>query len=105
MDSFPVHAVYELEFPEFTAEISVLSSHELLYEIKEGRFERKEVVNYQALHLRHGVFVVSWQEKDKSTVVQVEDFVNKKISAYTTLPDHTFVRIEGNIRFIQETTH
>lgn len=105
MDSFPVHSIYELEFPEFTAEISVLSSNELQYEIKEGRFERMEVVSYQALHLRPGVFVVSWQEKDKSTVVHVEDFVNKKISTFTTLPDHTFVRTEGNIRFIQETTH
>jgi predicted homoserine dehydrogenase-like protein len=105
MDSFPVHAVYELEFPEFTAEISVLSAQELQYEIKEGRYERQEVVNYQAFQLRPGVFVISWQEKDKSTVVHIEDFENKKIYSFGTPADHSFIRTIGNIRFVQEATH
>ncbi|WPU66790.1 MoaF-related domain-containing protein [Peredibacter starrii] len=102
MESFPVHAVYELEFPEFTAEISVLSSTHLQFEIKEGRYERTAIVNYEAQKIRSGVFIVSWQDEDKSTVVHVEDFINRKIFTFATLDDNTFIRSQGNIRFIEE---
>lgn len=102
MESFPVHSIYELEFPEFTAEISVLSPTHLQFEIKEGRYERTAVVNYEAIKIRTGVFIVSWQEEDKSTIVHVEDFVNRKIYTFATLDDHTFIRSRGNIRFIEE---
>lgn len=102
MESFPVHSVYELEFPEFTAEISVLSSTHLQFEIKTGRYERTAIVNYEAIKIRSGVFVVSWQEEDRSTIVHVEDFINKKIDTFATLDDHTFIRSKGNIRFIEE---
>lgn len=100
MESFPVHAIYELEYPEFTAEISVLSSSHLQYEVKEGRFEYIEIVAYEAVKIREGVFIVSWQDKDKSTVVQIEDFINKKIYSYVTLPEKVFIRTIGKIRFI-----
>ena len=105
MDTLPVHSIYELEFPEFTAEISVLSSDLLQFEIKEGRFEQQMVVNYQAFKLRPGIFVVSWQDKDKSTVVHIQDFQNKKIYTFGTDTNHSFIRTEGNIRFIQEASH
>ena len=102
MESFPVHATYELEFPEFTAEISVLSPTHLQFEIKEGRYERTAIVNYEAIKIRAGVFIVSWQDEDRSTIVHVEDFINRKIYTFATLEDDTFIRSRGNIRFIEE---
>lgn len=51
--------------------------------------------HYQKKILRPGVFWVTWKEADGTTVSHVEDFDNEKVYASITLPDHTFITVEG----------
>jgi hypothetical protein len=56
-----------------------------------------EIVDYQAILLRPGLFPVSWQEVSKNTVVHVEDLAQGIVHAHITLADGTFLRMSGPI--------
>lgn len=50
---------------------------------------------YRAVPIRPGVFMVTWREADGTTVTHVEDFENDIVQAAITLPDRTFLTLEG----------
>ncbi|WP_081160990.1 MoaF-related domain-containing protein [Ensifer aridi] len=50
---------------------------------------------YRAIPIRPGVFMVTWREADGTTVTHVEDFENDAVHAAITLPDRTFLTLEG----------
>lgn len=96
---FPVGAVFDILFPQFTPRLTILSSTELEFEIIAGAyFGMKERVLYQAVMLRPGLFMVTWQEKSNTTVVHLEDFARRKAHTNVTFSDSRFVRMTGDIR-------
>ena len=50
----------------------------------------QQTVHYTYRALREGLYMVYWQEQDKTTVVHVEDFVNHIVYSNITRPDGTF---------------
>ncbi len=52
-------------------------------------------VEYTAVPVADGVFMVYWTEPDGSTVVHVEDFNQHIVYTNITLPDHTFLNYKG----------
>lgn len=97
IEPYPVGAVFNVQFPEYTVRLSIFSESRLKFEIKEGPHAREEIVNYDVRTICDGVFLVSWQEKDKSTVTHIEDFTNKVIYSQVTQPDGTFLKVEGKL--------
>jgi phenolic acid decarboxylase len=52
-----------------------------------------------AVHLiRPGVFLVSWQEADGTTVVHLEDFDHNTFHSLATRPNGCFHRVLGSMR-------
>lgn len=49
-----------------------------------------ETIHYTRRRLREGLYMVYWQEKNKTTVVHVEDFSNEQVYSNITFPDGTF---------------
>jgi hypothetical protein len=45
-----------------------------------------------------GVFVVTWQEANKTTIVQVQDYGKKRIYSHLTMPDGTFLQLQGSFQ-------
>jgi hypothetical protein len=75
----PVGFVFEVAYPMFVARTTFLSRSELNFNILEGPYAgTTETVDYQVINLRPGLFVVSWQEQSKATLVQIEDFVEAR---------------------------
>ncbi len=67
-----------------------------------GRFKgvnEKEAISITPI--RPNVFLVSWQEANKSTVVEVQDFENGTVFANATMPDLSFERLKGNLTELQ----
>ncbi len=94
----PVGHIFEIAFGPFTPRLTFLSASELQFEIIAGAYlGMKEIVQYQVINLRPGLFVVSWQEKSKTTVVHIEDFTQGKVHAHITSPDGSFSRLTGDI--------
>jgi hypothetical protein len=70
----PLHAgqVLEISFPAFTPRITVRSERELSVEIIAGEnVGFSDTVAYEAVAVRDGLIMLSWQEHIGSTIVQV----------------------------------
>ncbi len=53
-------------------------------------------VKVKTQELAKSVFMVSWQEANKATVVQIQDYTKKAIYTNLTLPDGTFIQLQGS---------
>ena len=97
MDRFPVGLEMDISYPPFRASVTLLSTAQLKFQIKEGPFARTEVVDIQVVPLGNGLFSVSWQEQDGATVANVQDFDRGLCHSCATLPDGRFLRMTGTI--------
>jgi len=96
-DSFPVGQVMDVTYPAFKVTLTLTSTEELTFEIKEGPFARTETVETQVVSLGNGIFAVSWQEADGATVTNVQDYDRGVVHSFATLPDGQFIRMNGLI--------
>ena len=94
---YPVGSVFDVAFDEFQVRLTVLSESRLRFDIAEGPFAKSEEVDIVATAIRPGVFLVSWVERSGATVVHVEDFAAGLLHSHATLPDGTFLRMQGPI--------
>ena len=60
-----------------------------------------ETVKIEVTLIRPKVFMVAWQEENKTTVVHIEDFENNLIYANITKPGNEFLRIQGPFRLVE----
>jgi len=95
LDRFPVGLEMDVSYPEFRVSLTLLSTTQLKFEIKEGRFARIEVVDVHVLPLGNSLFAVSWQEKDGATVANIQDYDQGLVHSFATLPGGGFLRMTG----------
>lgn len=97
IDRFPVGLEMDVSYPEFQVSLMLLSVEQLKFEIKDGPFARTETVDIQVTSLGNSLFVVSWQEKEGATVVNVQDYDRGLVHSYATLPAGQFMRMTGTL--------
>jgi len=51
--------------------------------------------------IRPGLFLATWQEPDKTTVAQVQDYENGIVYANITMPDGTYLRMTGALKKVK----
>jgi predicted SnoaL-like aldol condensation-catalyzing enzyme len=95
LDRFPVGLEMDVSYPEFRVSLTLLSTAQLKFEIKEGPFARIEVVDIHIVPLGNSLFAVSWQEKDGATVANIQDHDRRLVHSFATLPDGGFLRMTG----------
>lgn len=93
--SFPVGLEMDVSYPEFRVSLTLTSTTQLKFEIKEGPFARIEIVDIQIVSFGNSIHVVSWQEKSGATVTNVQDYDRGVVHSFATLPDGTFLRMTG----------
>lgn len=94
----PAGYSFDLDFGIFRSRISFVSDQELSFEVLTGSAAGTAMtVGYQVINLRPGLFVVTWQEPDNTTVVHVEDFAGGVVHANLTRADGSFLRLPGKI--------
>jgi hypothetical protein len=101
---YPVGLVFDVSFQEFAVRLSVLSEDRIRFHIAEGPFAKVEEVTFKATLIRPGLFLVSWVESSGATVVHVEDFAQGTLYSHATVPDGTFLRMEGALRVVGTAT-
>lgn len=62
---------------------------------------KSETLPFNAREIRDGVWLVTWQEADLLTVVQVQDFKAGTVMSAVTTADQQFVQLNGSINFAQ----
>lgn len=58
---------------------------------------KTETLPFEATEVRDGIWLVTWQEADLLTVVQVQDFQAGTVSSAVTTADQHFLTLNGTI--------
>jgi hypothetical protein len=90
--------VLEIRFASFTPRITIRSERQLTVEIVAGdNLGFSDTVDYEAVAVRDGLVVLSWQEHIGSTIVHVLDLASGE--AYTAVTPATggLMRLTGRI--------
>lgn len=96
---YPVGLVMDVAFTTFNVTLHIEAHDRLRFVIPEGPYARDEYVAIEVVDLTNNRFAVSWQEKDGSTVVNIQDFDAGVVHSYATLPNGTFLRNKGTMTF------
>jgi molybdenum cofactor biosynthesis MoaF-like protein len=89
---------YLVDFSAFRVELAFTSLTSLTYTgiAADGQRGSSETVAIRIEPIADDIFLVTWQESDKTTVVHVEDFSKKTITTNITNPDLTFDQFHGS---------
>jgi hypothetical protein len=91
---------YFVDFKAFQVELDFASETSLTYYNldKDGNKVGSETVTIKVEPITDGIFLVTWQESDKSTVVHIEDYIRQTIVTNITQSDLTFDQYHGTFR-------
>lgn len=90
--------VMEIRFDKFTARITIRSEHELTVDVVVGdKVKFSDTVDYEAVTIRDGLVILSWQEHIGSTIVHVLDFNSSNAYTAVTPAKGSFMRLTGRI--------
>jgi hypothetical protein len=93
-----VGQVLEIKFPTFTPQITFPSERELTVEMVAGsHIGFVDRVEYEAVAVRDGLVILSWQEHIGSTIVHVLDFTSGTAYTAVTPAKGGFMRLTGRI--------
>jgi hypothetical protein len=93
-----VGQVLEIRFPPFTPRITVRSERELTVDIVAGdNVGFSDTVEYEAVTVRDGLVVLTWQEHIGSTVVHVLDYASGEVFTAVTPATGAFMRLRGQL--------
>ncbi len=93
---------YLVDFKAFRVELYFESDFSLTYTgVKpDGSHGRSETVAITIEPIRDQLFLVTWQESDKTTVVHLEDYKNNTIVTNITESDGTFSKFHGRMTLV-----
>ena len=95
---FRAGQVLEIRFPAFTPRITFRSERELTLEIVAGDARGfSDTVEYEAVVVRDGLVLLSWQEHIGSTIVHVLDLDSGTAYTAVTPAAGAFMRLTGRI--------
>ena len=93
-----VGQVLEIGFASFTPRITIHSERELTVEIIAGdNIGFADTVEYEAVAIRDGLVILSWQEHIGSTIVHVLDLTSCTAYSAVTPAKGGFTRLTGRI--------
>jgi hypothetical protein len=100
---FPaVGHVYEAHFGSWVHHLHFESETVMTITNAGDPFEgTSEIVQIVVTPIRPGVFLTSWQEKDKTTVVHVEDYENSIVHTNITERGGAFIRRSGTLKQVR----
>jgi hypothetical protein len=100
---FPaVGHVYEANFGSWVHQLHFESETVMTLTTADGPLKgTSETVQIAVTPIRPGVFLTSWQEKDKTTVVHVEDYENSIVHTNVTEHSGAFIRRSGTLKKLQ----
>lgn len=104
-NGFPVGLEMNVSYPNFQVTLTLLSTRQLKFEIKDGPYARIETVDIDVVPIGNSIFAVSWQEKSGATVVNIQDYDRGVVVSFATLPDLQFLRMTGTMSITRPADH
>ncbi len=87
-------------FGPFAAELAFSSATETVtFVVTRGSMRGKtETLPFTAVPITDGIWLVSWQEADLLTVVQVQDFTSGRLVSAVTTADQQLATLHGTLQ-------
>jgi hypothetical protein len=100
---FPaIGRVYEANFGSWVFHLYFASETVMTITNAQDPFKgTSETVQIAVTPIRPGVFMICWQEADKTTVVHIEDFENGIVHTNVTEPNGVFIQHSGTLKEVQ----
>jgi len=96
---FPVNSELRIAFPPFKVHIAFHDGRRLTVKVVEGENAGfSDTVDYQAIMVREGIVILSWQEHIGSTIVHVLDFAHDRSHTFVTPAKGGFLQLLGSLR-------
>jgi hypothetical protein len=70
----------------------------ILTEVKGSKVGRIQRLPVSIIELRPNLFMVNWQEENKLTVTDIEDYEKGVVYANMTTPNDNFISIKGTLK-------
>lgn len=98
---------YLVDFQDFKVILDFALATSLTYTVlnPDGSSGQVETVSIKVESIRDLLFLVTWQESDKTTVVHIEDYQNSTIITNITNPDNSFNQFHGTFKEIDSSEH
>jgi len=97
-----VGRLFEDDFGEKAFTLFYKNPHELILTGAKGEdVGRIQKLSVKIVELRPNLFMVNWQEENKLTVTDLEDYEKGVVYANMTTPSGNFVSIKGTLREIK----
>ncbi len=94
--------LFEADFGEKAFTLFYENANKLiLTEVKGPEVGRIQKLTVNIVELRSNLFMVNWQEENKLTVTDLEDYEKGVVYANMTTPSDNFVSIKGTLREIK----
>jgi hypothetical protein len=90
---------YLVDFKAFRVELDLASETSMTYYNLDQNGQRvgQETVTIAVEPIRDGLFLVTWTESDKTTVVHLEDYRDNRIITNITDPSSGLSKFEGDM--------
>lgn len=98
--AFPgIGHTFVVDFGDYAVDLRFESDTRMSHtQIRGPEHGRSESVDIGVAEIRPDVWLVSWQETDRTSVVQIEDFEQGLVRMIVTGPDLRLVRSEGTMK-------
>ncbi len=94
-----VGPTFQADFGEKTFNLQYESMDRLvLTEVKGPTVGRRQVLTVKIEELRPKLFMVNWQEENKLTVTDIEDYEIGVVHANLTTPNDNFIHLKGTLK-------
>jgi hypothetical protein len=91
--------VFEADFGEKVYTLFYESSKKLiLTEIKGPNRGKVQQLSVNIVELRPNIYMVNWQEANKLTVTDIEDYEKGVVYANMTTPNDNFISVKGTLK-------
>jgi hypothetical protein len=94
--------VYEANFGSWVFHLHFIAETVMTLTDVEGPYKgTSEAVQIAVTPIRPGVFLICWQETDKTSLVHIADFANGIVHSNVTEPNGVFIRRSGTLKEVQ----
>ncbi len=100
---FPIIGhIYEAELGEKTFHLFYKNKDTLiLTDVRGPDTGKKQILTVKITELRSNLYMVNWQEENKTAVTDIEDYENGIVYANVTTPSNEFLNVKGTLKPIK----
>lgn len=103
MDNTPIIGQkFIADFGEYKYELYFESKKVLKWKPLFGGDQNIRTEKINLIEIRPNLLLVSWQEKDGTTVTHLEDFENNIVHSNITTTDKTFLNLKGTLNLVKQ---